>query len=66
MYIVDLLIDPIEPGDRHVFQYDHYEQRQSSRVVIKHGHKVVPWALNKEETDGEGQHATSHCRRDRR
>lgn len=59
-----LLIDPIEPSDCHVLQYDHYEQRQSSWVVVKHGHKVVPWALNKQETNGEGQHAASHYERD--
>ncbi len=61
--IVHLLIYPIDPSNCHVLQHDHYEQRQSSRVIVEHGHKVVSWALNKQETNGEGQQAASHCRR---
>lgn len=32
----------INPSDRQIFQDDHYSERQSSRVIIKHGDKVVP------------------------
>lgn len=56
------LVDAVEPGDGHVLQDDHDEQRQRGRVVVKHGHKVVPRALHKQQADGEGQHAASHCR----
>lgn len=37
-----LLVSPVDPGDGHVLQDDHDEQRQRSRVVVKHGYKVVP------------------------
>lgn len=56
-----LLVDPVEPGDGHVLQYDHDEQRQRGRVVVEHGDEVVPRALHKQEADGERQQAAAHC-----
>lgn len=32
----------VNPSDGQIFQDDHYSERQSSRVIIKHGDKVVP------------------------
>lgn len=37
-----LLVGPIDPGDGHVLQDDHDEQRQRSGVVVEHGHEVIP------------------------
>ena len=40
--IVYVLFTSINPSDGHVLQNDHDEQRQRGRVVVEHGHEVVP------------------------
>lgn len=39
---VNVPFSAIDPSDRHIFQDDHDSERQTSRIIIEHGHKVIP------------------------
>lgn len=39
---VGLPFSAINPSDRQILQYDHNSERQTSRIIIKHGDKVIP------------------------
>ena len=53
----------VDPGHGDVLQEHHNGERQASRVVVKHGHKVVPGALDKQQAQEEGDDAAHHCGR---
>ncbi len=43
----NVLVGAVNPGHSNVLQKNNDEERQSSRIVIKHGYKVVPRSLDK-------------------
>lgn len=56
----DVPFSAVNPSDRHIFQDDHNSERQTSRIIIKHGDKVIPWALNEQQATQEGHDAATH------
>lgn len=45
--VCNVLVCAVNPGHSNVLQKNNDEERQSSRIVIKHGYKIVPRSLDK-------------------
>lgn len=55
-----LPISTVDPCDADRLKDDNDHQRQSGRIIIEHGHKVVPAALGEQQTNQEAQDAADH------
>lgn len=55
-----LPLSAVDPRHRHVLQNDHHGERQSGGVIVKHGDKVVAWALDKQQAAEESHNAAAH------
>ncbi len=51
----------IDPGYRYILQDHHNGEGQTSRIVIKHGNKVVPWTLDKQQAAKKSHNTAAHC-----
>ena len=58
-----LPLGAVDPGHWHILQDDHDSERQTSGVVVKHGDKVVPRALDEEEATEKGYDAAAHWKK---
>lgn len=50
----------VDPGYRDVLQDHDHNERQTSRVVVKHGNKVVSWTLHEQQPQKKGDDAANH------
>lgn len=50
----------IDPGHRDVLQDDDHNERQTSRVVVKHGDKVVSRTLHEQQAQQKGDDTANH------
>lgn len=50
----------VDPGHRDVLQDHDHNERQTSRVVVKHGHKVVSRTLHKQQAQQKGDDTANH------
>lgn len=57
-----LLFGAIDPGHSDVLQDDDDSKRQGSRVVVKHGDKVVSRALDEQQPHEECKDTAAHYR----
>lgn len=51
IHFLHLLVYSIDSGDCNILQNDHNKQGESSRVVIKHRHKIISRALHKDQAN---------------
>lgn len=50
----------VDPGHRDVLQNHDHNERQTSRVVVKHGDKVVSRTLHEQQAQKKGDDTTDH------
>lgn len=55
-----LPIGTVDPRYTDRLKDDDDHQRQSGRIIIEHGHKVVPATLSEEQTNQEAQDTAYH------
>lgn len=54
-------VGSVEPSHTEGLEHHHDDEGQSGRVVVEHGHKVVPAALGEDEADDKANDAAEHC-----
>lgn len=57
-----ILVSAVNPGHSDILQQNHDEERQSGRIIVKHGHKVVPGSLDKCQTNKKGKYTAANCK----
>lgn len=61
---LDLPLSAVDPGNRDVLQKCHHGERQTGRVIVKHGDEVVSWWLHKQQAQQKGSDAADHWERE--
>lgn len=54
-------VGSVQPSHTEGLEHHHDDEGQSGRVVVEHGHKVVPAALREDEADEEADDAAENC-----
>lgn len=54
-------VGSIQPSHTEGLKHHHDDEGQSGRIVIKHGHKVVPTALREDEANDKADDTAENC-----